>query len=164
MVPDIVRAVLRRSATFSTQTDSADLSDGRVRSTTSKGRLTASRLEALRSRFRLRGFSERVVELLLAGSRKNTHTSYESAWRNWLRWCLEEGKDPMSADLAIILDFLSSLKDAGKAYSTINVHRSMLSQTLDSIEGLPIEENPLVVRLLKACYYGNPPKPRCPAM
>jgi site-specific recombinase XerD len=77
---------------------------------------------------------------------------------------VEGGKDPFSADLAVILDFLSSLKDAGKAYSTINVHRSMLSQTLDLIEGLPIGENPLVVRLLKACYNNNPPQPRYPAM
>jgi hypothetical protein len=73
---------------------------------------------------------------------------------------MEGGKDPFSADLAVILDFLSSLKVAGKAYNTINVHRSMLSQTLDLIEGLPIGENPLVVRLLKACYNGNPPKAR----
>jgi site-specific recombinase XerD len=167
LVPAIVRAVLRCAATFSAQTDSADLSDGGVTSTTSNERLAASRLEALRSRFRLRGFSERVVELLLAVSRKNTLSSYESAWRNWLRWCMKGGKDPFSADLAVILDFLSSLKDAGKAYSTINVinvHRSMLSQTLDLIEGLPIGENPLVVKLLKACYNDNPPQPRYPAM
>nr|CAH0111066.1 unnamed protein product [Daphnia galeata] len=116
-------------------TDSADLSDGRLTYTTSNGTLTASRMKALRGRFRWRGFSERVVELLLAGWKKNAHLADVSAWRNWMRWCMEGGKDPMSADLADILDFLLSLKTS-----------------IDLIEGLPIGENPLVVRLVKACY------------
>jgi hypothetical protein len=72
---------------------------------------------------------------------------------------MEGGKDPFSADLAVILDFFSSLKVAGKAYNTINVHRSMLSQTMDLIEGLPIGEIPLVARLLKTCYNDTPPPP-----
>jgi hypothetical protein len=48
---------------------------------------------------------------------------------------MERGKNPLSADLGNILEFLSSLRVAGKAYNTINVHRSMLSMTRDSLEG-----------------------------
>ena len=47
---------------------------------------------------------------------------------------------------------------AGRAYNTINVHRSMLFTTLDSLEGGgAIGEHPLVIRLMKACYNNPPP-------
>lgn len=66
----------------------------------------------------------------------------------------------MENDLIPVLHFLTSLHLAGKSYSTINVHRSMLSATLDPVESSPIGQHPLVVRLLKGCYNINPPKPR----
>jgi integrase len=77
---------------------------------------------------------------------------------------MERGKNPLSADLGNILEFLSSLRVAGKAYNTINVHRSMLSMTLDSLEGGAIGEHPLVIRLMKACYNKNPPQPKYTVM
>ncbi|XP_045022886.1 uncharacterized protein LOC123466808 [Daphnia magna] len=48
----------------------------------------------------------------------------------------------------------------GMATSTINVHRSTLSMTLEPIEGKNVGEHPLVLRLLKGCYNLNPPVPR----
>lgn len=66
----------------------------------------------------------------------------------------------MSNDLNSVLDYLAGLHASGKAYSTINLHRSMLSKTLGSVDGHSIGEHPLTVRLLKACYNANPPRPR----
>jgi hypothetical protein len=77
---------------------------------------------------------------------------------------MERGENPLSADLGTILEFLSSLRMAGKAYNTINVHRSMLSMTLDSLGGGAIGEHPLVIRLMKACYNKNPPQPKYTVM
>ena len=55
------------------------------------------------------------------------------------------------------MSFLSDVFKEGKAYSTVNVHRSMLSVTLDPIEGHPIGCHPLVIRLLKGIYNSKPP-------
>lgn len=68
--------------------------------------------------------------------------------------------DPLSADLTEVLQFLTDLLASGKSYSAINIHRSMLSRTLGSIEGVQIGAHPLVVRLMKGCYHKNPPKPK----
>ncbi len=38
----------------------------------------------------------------------------------------------------------------------VNTHRSMLSMTVDPIEGHNVGEHPLVVLLLKGCYNLNP--------
>ena len=66
----------------------------------------------------------------------------------------------MSNDLAVVLEYLTDLHKAGYASRSINVHRSMLSMTLEPYEGSNIGEHPLVVQLLKGCYNENPPRPR----
>lgn len=66
----------------------------------------------------------------------------------------------MSVSLGQILEFLSHLHRSGKAYSTINIARSMLSVTLGKVGGFPIGSHPLVIKLMKGCYNKNPPKPR----
>ncbi len=59
-----------------------------------------------------------------------------------------------------MLQYLTDLFNSGMAYSSINIHRSMLSSTLDAIEGHKIGEHPLVVQLLKGCFTSKPPQPR----
>lgn len=46
------------------------------------------------------------------------------------------------------------------ASQTINYHRSMLSMTVDPIEGHRIGYHPLVVQLLKGCFNSKPPRAR----
>lgn len=74
-------------------------------------------------------------------------------------WCIRRGKDPMHVDLVAILSFLTSLFDSFKSYSSNN-KRSMLSMTLNTIDGFKIGSHPMVTRLLKGCYNLNPPKPK----
>lgn len=114
LVPVVIRAMLRRSTASGNGSDAADIPNGRAASASDVRRFTASRMETLRQRFRLRGFSPGVVELLLAGSRRNTRAAYESAWKNWVRWCLEGSKDPLSADLKY-LRFLVESKRGGQS-------------------------------------------------
>lgn len=56
------------------------------------------------------------------------------------------------------------LKEAGKSFITINVHKSMLSTTLPPIDGFRIGSHPLVKKLISSCYNLNPPQPRYTSM
>jgi hypothetical protein len=116
-------------------------------------------VEALRRNFRRKGFSESVGNLLLAGNRDATHSSYESAWRNWVDWCLQRNKNPLSASLKYVLE-LTGLHRDRRSYSSINIHRSMLSRTLPTVDGHKIGTHPLVKNLLSGCYNLNLPKPK----
>jgi hypothetical protein len=58
-----------------------------------------------------------------------------------------------------LLRFRRSSQIGVKSYSTVNVHRSMLSKALGMIEDMPVgeqvkvvERKKLVTRLLKGCY------------
>ncbi len=59
-----------------------------------------------------------------------------------------------------VFQFLTDLHASGKSNNTVNVHCSMLSKTLDAVDGVAIGEDPLIVRLMRGCYHQNPPQPR----
>ena len=70
---------------------------------------------------------------------------------------MERGSDPLSSNLNAILEYLGNLSRSGKAFNTINIHRSMLSATLDPVEGFPVGRHPMVKQLLKGCFNYQPP-------
>lgn len=122
--------------------------------------LPANRLEIIRRQYASQGIPEQVGNLLLAGSRDSTRAAYQSAWVTWGNWCSEQDRNPLRNDLNNILLFLTEAHSKGKAYNTINIYRSMLSSTLDPIDGLQIGKHPLVLKLMRGIYNSNPPKPK----
>jgi hypothetical protein len=153
LVSGFVETCLRHSSVRKTVTRATNISTGRTPSATPIRRVEFSRLEALRRSYNLQGFSQQAIELFVAGSRSNTNSAYESAWSSWFNWCVERNIDPLRSDLAVMSDYLARLHASGKSYSSINLHRPMLSTTLPSIEGIPVVQHPLVIKLSTS----NPP-------
>ena len=52
------------------------------------------------------------------------------------------------------------LHAAGYSYSLLNLHRSMLSSTLEQSGTIPVGQLPSVKQLLKGAFNRNPPRPR----
>ncbi|KAI9552198.1 reverse transcriptase [Daphnia sinensis] len=76
----------------STFSQSINLSDGRVTpAAIEQAPYHAIRLEAIKQRLRKGGFSEGVIELLVAANRPSTTAAYQSAWTTWSSWCLRRG-------------------------------------------------------------------------
>ena len=67
---------------------------------------------------------------------------YCSARRKLDSWCRKRNVNPVLASIECVLEFLPHEFNAGKAYRTLNVYRSAISNT-------PL---PLVVQLLKGAY------------
>lgn len=122
------------------------------------------RLEVVRGRLIGEGLSEDVVHLLLASNRDSTSAAYQSAWRSWCHWNHRRNSNPLSGSVNLILQYLADIHSEGKSYSTINLHRFMLSGTFDSVEGVPIGQYRLVTRLMKGCFHSRPPNPRYSSM
>ena len=119
-----------------------------------------SRLEGLRTSGSYSKLSEEAFALLSSAWRKGTEKSYTMGWRKWCRWCQSSGRDPFAASIEDIIEFLTSEFHAGLQYSTINSLRSALSATLPPIEGTPVGQHPLIVRLLQGIFNQRPPLPR----
>ncbi|KAI9554999.1 reverse transcriptase [Daphnia sinensis] len=70
------------------------------------------------------------------------------------------GHHPLHGSLINVITFLSDSFQNGKAYSTINVYRSMLSVTLPQVNRQDLGKHPTVLKLMKGIFNSNPPKPK----
>ena len=66
----------------------------------------------------------------------------------------------MSASVNSVLEYLAGLQAAKFSYSLINIHRSMLSSTLEQSGTIPVGQLPSVRQLLKGVFNRNPPQPK----
>ena len=73
---------------------------------------------------------------------------------------MERNKDPLSAPIGDILEFLLDQYEAGKQYRTINTLRSAISMTHEEVDGVRIGQHSLVSRFLKGIYNCRPPQPK----
>jgi hypothetical protein len=116
-------------------------------------------MEIIRNRFRIGGVPENAIELIMAGTRAATHSYYQAAWNVWSSWCSGFNHDPL-CNINVILAFLSDCFQRGKAYRTINVYRSMLSSTLQRVDGVAVGQHPLTISLMAGVFNSNPTRPR----
>ena len=63
-----------------------------------------------------------------------------------------------------VLNYLWHLHDRKLSYSTINLHRSAISETLAPVDGLPVGQLPLVKRLMKGIFTKRPLPRKIPAV
>ena len=159
MVPVAAGPLLRCPANFPPVRDPPSISAGGTESVMRGGQLPPRRMDVIRGRFEGEGFSSGVVDLFMAATRDNTNSAYASAWRIWSDWCVGRGADPLCNDVTVVTSFLAD-QAKSKAYSTIGVYRSALSQTLPPLKGSPIGEHPMVVLLMKGIRNQNPPRPK----
>ena len=101
-----------------------------------------------------------TVQLLSSATRQSTNKSYDCAWTKWNSWCNRRKVNPISATVKDILTFLSDQFDNNLQYRTVNVLRSAISSIHPWIEGKPVGQHPLVIRLMKGIANERPPKPR----
>lgn len=99
-----------------------------------------------------------TAQLLVQGSwRPGTEANYSGCWKVWSQHCRRIEVQPYSPSLTDICDFLAVLFDKNLEYRTINNYRSCLSSTLLPMEGFPVGQHPLVIRLMKGINNAKPP-------
>ena len=126
----------------------------------SPGQTGISRVDYLRQSVRHQGLSENATTLWLSSWRQATNSSYDSAWRIWVRWCQQRSFSPMAGHPPVVANFLADQYSEGKQYRTINSYRSALSSTLPVAQSGPIGQTTLVKRLMTGIYNARPPQPR----
>lgn len=121
---------------------------------------STSRVGYLRDRFRNKKISEGASELLLASWRQKSAKAYDSMFSKWVGWCSERGADPISGDIADVVNFLAHLFRQGYQYRSLNSYRSAISSVHEKVDGYEVGKHPLVTRLIKGAFHERPPQPR----
>ena len=94
---------------------------------------------------------------IFASWRNKTDVNYNAAWKKWEKWCREQGVSPFCCRCFSCPELPF---EEGKQYRSLNCYLSAISSTLLPIEGVPVDQHPLVICLLKAAFNLRPPKPR----
>ena len=156
MVPTTAPALHRHPSALSDVPSTSD--EGQ--SITPTNQSTTGWVETISQHYKAADISEATRNLLLAAWRKNTTSTYSSAWNRWVSWCNQRQVNPLSAHLSAILEFLKDQFEDGKAYGTLNVYRSALSTLLPAIDTVKVGSHPLVSQPLKGVFNLRPPEPK----
>ena len=73
---------------------------------------------------------------------KKTLSNYESHWRKWVNWCLEQKIDSFQASVKEIIEYLTFLFNYLNDYRAINLHRSAISDFHEYTDGLLVGNDP----------------------
>lgn len=103
------------------------------------------------------GISEYTTSILLASWRKSSQKLYLCHNEKWMRFCNRRQIHPFYPSVIQVLEFLTSLFQAGLSYSSINASRSALSALLSCKQRRAIGIHPLVIRFLKGTFELRPP-------
>lgn len=107
--------------------------------------------------------SKANLDICLAGLADGTKSQYEYHLRSLESFCLaRKWADFLNIPLDLALDFLRSLLQQGKSYSTINSARSAISQYVQITDGdsQPFGAHPIVNKFMKGVFRTNPPNPK----
>ncbi len=87
------------------------------------GQTPAVGLAPERDRLSALGLSDTVVSTLQKARASSTRELYAYKWKYFQNWCMAEGHDPVYCPIAVILQFLQDLLEAGKSPSTLKVYK-----------------------------------------
>ena len=122
--------------------------------------LQVSRVASIRQSLLSQNISERVSKILLASRKERTEKQYESAWKQFCRWCHKKSVNLFSCHLDSILLYLSDLYEKGLQYRTIDSNRSAISMTHLPTDNVCVRAHPLVSRLMKGIFNICPAVPK----
>lgn len=97
------------------------------------------------------GLDQADVNLIQSAWRDSTWRTYESAWKQWVSWCRQNGRKPNSPRPLDVAAYLGSLSRVRKlAPSTIMVHKSVILTFADPTQEKQLGNHPVVAAMLKA--------------
>ena len=118
------------------------------------------RMARIQQSLQSKGISDDASRLVVAAWWPGTNSVYNSAWKKWHSWCIGREIDSFCPTLGNITSFLAYSFNEGLEYRTINSYRSALSSVLPPIDGFPVGQHPLVIRLLNGILNLRPAMPR----
>ena len=70
------------------------------------------------------------------------------------------GRRIVQAPVELVANFLTEKFQSGLAYLTMNVYRSAISAKHSLVQGLPVGQHTMIVKLLKGMFNEKPPQPK----
>lgn len=93
---------------------------------------------------------------MIASLATKTKKQYDSALNHWIKFCADQGVDPLAGSVPTVISFLTLKFKEGLSYSSLNSYRSALSLII----GPHLGNNEQIKRFFKGVFKLRPKKPR----
>ena len=103
---------------------------------------------------------EADLEFLSKHLASGSASGYGYSFKKFRPFCEQLQADPLTCSPAVVVKYIRHLYEAGKKYSTVNYHRSVVSKFHVGVQGLPMGEHPLVSQAVKSVFRLRPPLPQ----
>ena len=108
--------------------------------------------------------SDDVCNTILNARAPSTRAQYENRWQLFTAWCSDRAEDPVHCSVPMILEFLQSLLDGGRAPATLRVYVAAISSRHARVDNDTVGGHRLVSLFLKGALRLRPPRAqRAPA-
>ena len=111
----------------------------------------------IRQSIQAQGIYGEACDIICDLWRDSTKKQYGTYIRRWAAFCVKRNKNPLSAPVAVVLEFLTELYNLGLGYSAINTARSAVSAVLHVENHKAMAFHPLVVRFMKGFFEKRTP-------
>ncbi|RGB21752.1 hypothetical protein C1646_777341 [Rhizophagus diaphanus] len=112
--------------------------------------LESARMQYFWTRYKNKGFSEKIIELLLSTVDNNSTRMVSSAICIWEHWCNANNVNPTTCNINCICEFFSNMITQGKSYNTIAGYRSVISEIHTQIDGASIGNHSDIIKAMQA--------------
>ena len=100
--------------------------------------------------------SEAILETINNARAPSTRANYQQRWMFFSSWCQNRELDPVTCRVALVLLFLQSLLDLGRAASTLRVYTAAISVFHETVGDLSVGKPPMVSQFLKGVNHLRP--------
>jgi hypothetical protein len=152
-------AVYQRSSTVAQETRSTSSGNGSTSLVSRRGCFRVTRMDFMRAAYRSRGFSDKVIENLLASKQNSTMAMYQCRWDSFVKWTEQNKVNLDVVDVNHVAEFLIDKFEQGFSLSTIKGHLSVIVGTLETRGSVKIEAlNPVFHSLMRSFIIARPIK------
>lgn len=107
-----------------------------------------------------KGIPEDIAGFISTSWSDGTRKQYSCAWRKWYLWNHIRFSSPFQTSESVVLNYLYFLFMSGKSYSVINLHKSVLLQTLPFFGNSWCSDSKLIIRFMKSVSIHKPARPK----
>ncbi|CAG8778570.1 16446_t:CDS:1 [Gigaspora rosea] len=144
---------------ITTNTQNTDSIANQSTQSASKPKMENVRLLDIRAKLQAKNFLEEAIKKIQDATNKSSNATIGSAINKWCVWCNERNMDPMQGPLENVIKFLSDMNNQQKAFNTLALYRTAISEVHEHIDGYPVGRHPEIAKFIITIQKTNPPPP-----
>ena len=107
------------------------------------------------------GISEQSAQIIMAAWRPATISQYRSHWSKWFHFCNQRQINPLQVSVQDLIQYLTTLYQAGLSYSTINAAKSAIVAYVSTCtDNAQLGNSVMLQKFIRGIFTSRPALPK----